>query len=494
MGRVFYGMTDDYEPVAVKVIRDDLAGRAEVRARFAREMDALRTVQSPYVAALVDASGEDEERPWLAVEYVRGLSLKEFVETRGPLGADNAATLGMLLAGALEDIHEAGLVHRDLKPGNILLGRDGPKVIDLGLVAFAEGPTDLTRTDSAIGTPACMSPEQAGRPKEVTAATDVYALGATLVAVLTVAVHRGWVAATVATGLHLVAAVPFGYENPPPGVTPWAYVTIIVLMYLTPLGFGMAVRARRQLMTDRQQAAEHERVERERAARRAERERIAREMHDVLGHRISLASVHAGALAYRMAQADSGRGEPLDPAEVRRAVGVINDTVRLAMVELSEVLAVLRSEENMVADRPQPGLADLDTLVAEAVAAGQRVTLHVELFADSAPASGGESLESVATRLRPSVQRTVYRVVQEGLTNARKHAPDAPVAVAVRTVPDDGLLVTVSNPVASPSTMAPGARSGLAGLSERVALDGGTLEHGVVNGAFRLVVRLPWRS
>jgi len=320
------------------------------------------------------------------------------------------------------------------------------------------------------------------------------ALGAALVAVLTVAVHRGWVAATVATGLHLVAAVPFGYENPPPGVTPWAYVTIIVLMYLTPLGFGMAVRARRQLMTDRQQAAEHERVERERAARRAERERIAREMHDVLGHRISLASVHAGALAYRMAQADSGRGEPLDPAEVRRAVGVINDTVRLAMVELSEVLAVLRSEENMVADRPQPGLADLDTLVAEAVAAGQRVTLHVELFADSAPASGGESLESVATRLRPSVQRTVYRVVQEGLTNARKHAPDAPVAVAVRTVPDDGLLVTVSNPVASPSTMAPGARSGLAGLSERVALDGGTLEHGVVNGAFRLVVRLPWRS
>jgi Serine/threonine protein kinase len=185
MGRVFYGMTDDYEPVAVKVIRDDLAGRAEVRARFAREMDALRTVQSPYVAALVDASGEDEERPWLAVEYVRGLSLKEFVETRGPLGADNAATLGMLLAGALEDIHEAGLVHRDLKPGNILLSRDGPKVIDLGLVAFAEGPTDLTRTDSAIGTPACMSPEQAGRPKEVTAATDVYALGATLVFALT---------------------------------------------------------------------------------------------------------------------------------------------------------------------------------------------------------------------------------------------------------------------------------------------------------------------
>jgi len=307
------------------------------------------------------------------------------------------------------------------------------------------------------------------------------ALGAALVAVLTVAVHRGWVAATVATGLHLVAAVPFGYEYPPPGVTPWAYVTIICLMFLVPLAWGMAVRARRQLAAAQRQAAERELAERERAARRAERARIAQEMHDVLGHRISLASVHAGALAYRMAQADSGRGEPLDPAEVRRAVGVINDTVRLAMVELSEVLAVLRGEESTVANRPQPGLADLDTLVAEAEAAGQRVTLDVDVPA------------SVATRLRPSGQRTVYRVVQEGLTNARKHAPGAAVAVAVRAV-DDGLLVTVSNPVAPPSTAAPGARSGLAGLSERVVLDGGTLEHGVADGTFRLVARLPWPS
>jgi Signal transduction histidine kinase len=307
------------------------------------------------------------------------------------------------------------------------------------------------------------------------------ALGAALVAVLTVAVHRGWLAATIATGLHLLAAVPFGFQYPPPGVTPGAYVMIIVLMYLVPLGFGMAVRARRQLLANQRRAAERERVEQERAARRAERERIAQEMHDVLGHRISLASVHAGALAYRMAQADAGRGEPLDPAEVRRAVGVINDTVRLAMVELSEVLAVLRSDEGTVRGRPQPGLADLEALVAEAQAAGQQVTLEADLPA------------SAAARLRPSGQRTVYRVVQEGLTNARKHAPAAPVAVAVRAS-DDGLLVTVTNPVAPSAATAPGARSGLAGLSERVALDGGTLEHGVVDGTFRLVARLPWPS
>jgi serine/threonine protein kinase len=180
MGRVYYGITGDHEAVAVKVIREELVGRGEVRARFAREIDALRTVQSPHVAALVDASDEHEEPPWLAVEYVQGLSLKERVETWGPLGAGDAATLGLVLARALLDVHAGGLLHRDLKPGNVLLGRNGPVVIDLGLVAFAEGPTELTTTGSTLGTPACMSPEQAGRPKEVTAATDVYSLGATL--------------------------------------------------------------------------------------------------------------------------------------------------------------------------------------------------------------------------------------------------------------------------------------------------------------------------
>ncbi|MER5424686.1 serine/threonine-protein kinase [Streptosporangium roseum] len=185
MGRVFYGLTPDYERVAVKVIREELADRAEVRARFAREIDALRTVQGPHVAGLVDASEEESEHPWLAVEYVRGVNLKEFVELRGPLAPADAAVLGVLLAAALNDVHRAGLLHRDLKPGNVLMGREGPKVIDLGLVAFADGPTDLTTSESTLGTPACMSPEQANTPKEVTSATDVYALGATLLFALT---------------------------------------------------------------------------------------------------------------------------------------------------------------------------------------------------------------------------------------------------------------------------------------------------------------------
>ncbi|WUV49929.1 serine/threonine protein kinase [Nocardia vinacea] len=185
MGRVYFGVTDDGDPVAVKVIRDDLLGRAEVRARFARELDALRSVQSPHLAALLAASDDDDERPWLALEYIRGLSLKELIETRGPLSVEQTAILGLLLTKALADIHAAELLHRDLKPGNILMGREGPKVIDLGLAAFAGGPTDLTGSAAHLGTPACMSPEQINTPRQLTAATDVYALGASLLYVLT---------------------------------------------------------------------------------------------------------------------------------------------------------------------------------------------------------------------------------------------------------------------------------------------------------------------
>ncbi|MGI5324456.1 serine/threonine-protein kinase [Actinomadura nitritigenes] len=185
MGRVYYGVTDDREQVAVKVIRADLVDRDEVRERFFRETEALRTVEGAHIASLVDASAEDDEQPWLAMEFVRGLTLKECVTERGPLSVENAAALGVLLADALRCVHEAGLLHRDLKPGNVLLGRDGPMVIDLGLVAFAEGPTDLTTSKAMLGTPTCMAPEQASTPKQITAAADVYSLGATLLFALT---------------------------------------------------------------------------------------------------------------------------------------------------------------------------------------------------------------------------------------------------------------------------------------------------------------------
>jgi len=185
MGRVFFGVTPDHEAVAVKVIREDVFGRKEVLLRFQREIDALRSVQSPAVAGLLDADA-DPAFPWIAIEYVRGLSLREFVEDgKTRLDAGQAAALGVVLAEALGAVHEAGLLHRDLKPGNVLLGATGPKVIDLGLVTYADAPSELTMSGAIMGTPVCMPPEQAADTRSVTAAADVYALGATLLFVLT---------------------------------------------------------------------------------------------------------------------------------------------------------------------------------------------------------------------------------------------------------------------------------------------------------------------
>ncbi|MBF6340664.1 serine/threonine protein kinase [Nocardia abscessus] len=185
MGAVYYGITEDLEAVAVKTILESLLDRGEVRARFTRELEALRTVQSPHVATLLDSAAEGDDRPWLAIEFIRGLSLKEYVETSGTLTTEQVATLGLVVARALADIHAVGLLHRDLKPGNILMGREGPMVIDLGLVAFSDGPTDLTHTDLPMGTAVCMAPEQVNSPKHLTATVDVYALGATLLYTLT---------------------------------------------------------------------------------------------------------------------------------------------------------------------------------------------------------------------------------------------------------------------------------------------------------------------
>jgi signal transduction histidine kinase len=311
------------------------------------------------------------------------------------------------------------------------------------------------------------------------------AAGAALVTVLTVAIHRGWLAAVGVAAAYLIPSLLFISENPPPEL-PWqAMAVIIVLTFLVPLGWGMAVRFRRQVVTSLRRDAEWAARDHERrldAARRAERERIAREMHDTLAHRISLISVHAGALAYRSAQAEAGAGRPLDVCDVGAAIDVIHGNARRALVELGDVLEVLRTDAgDGEPGSPQPRIGDIARLVADAEAVGQRVSVSVECVPTET--------------LRTAVQRTVYRTVQEGLTNARKHAPGAKVEVTVTGAPGEGVLASVRNPLpagTAPASTIPGAGVGLAGLAERVALDGGTLEHGPAGGCFRLVARLPW--
>ncbi|MBB6552432.1 sensor histidine kinase [Nonomuraea rubra] len=326
------------------------------------------------------------------------------------------------------------------------------------------------------------------------------AMGAAMVAGLTVAVHRPWGRAAAVTGAYLLVCGYYGLFADPPGVQRPVLLASLLLMLGGPLCLGMAVRARRLLVAGlrreaevsarehRLELAEARRAEREHRlalaeARRAERERLAREMHDVLAHRVSLLSVHAGALAYRSSRAAAGTGPPLDAEEVAGAVEVIQDNARLALDELRDVLSVLRDGEPAGAP-PQPGLADLPRLVAEAEAAGQRVELTV-----------GDEVAARAGSVRAHVQRTAYRTVQEGLTNARRHGPPgAEVRVRVTGVPGDELIVTVENPVTGGGSPAgAGGGKGLIGLGERAVLDGGGLEHGVRGGVFVLSARLPWQ-
>ncbi|MGK5638820.1 serine/threonine-protein kinase [Streptomyces sp. URMC 126] len=178
MGQVYLGESPGGEPAAVKVIKPSVVD-SETRLRFAQEVEILKTIWGARIAALLDADPEADP-PWLATEYVEGLDLSRHVSSHGPLDALLTASLGATLAEALASVHKQGLLHRDLKPANVLLGPNGPKVIDFGLAVFAESSVSLTAANTVVGTPSCMPPEQANGEKPLTPAVDVYALGAVL--------------------------------------------------------------------------------------------------------------------------------------------------------------------------------------------------------------------------------------------------------------------------------------------------------------------------
>lgn len=272
----------------------------------------------------------------------------------------------------------------------------------------------------------------------------------------------------VATGALFTVIVPG--DEPDPW---WLNLLFSVIVTGALIVYGMYIGSRRELLwslRDRADQAERQQEMRVDQARALERERIAREMHDVLAHRISLISMHAGALAYRT---------DLAPEQVRETASLVSDKAHEALAELREVLGVLRAAEPT---RPQPTLVDLRELVAEAEATGMRVVLD-----DTVP-------DPAAVPDR--IGRTVYRLVQEGLTNARKHAPGSPVTVEVRGAPDGWLRVVVRNGrngLAGPAA-ATGAGLGLVGMRERVELAGGRLEVREDPGTFVLEAWLPWQA
>ncbi|GEC02360.1 hypothetical protein SSP24_00150 [Streptomyces spinoverrucosus] len=177
MGVVYLGRAESGELAAVKVILPEYADQPEFRARFRREVAAARRVDSPW-AVPVTGADPDAAAPWLATAFVPGPSLAEAVATCGPLPPRGVRILGRMLARALTAVHDAGLVHRDVKPGNVLLDVDGPRLIDFG-IARATEETALTSADMVVGTPGFLAPEQA-RAQPASPASDVFALGCLL--------------------------------------------------------------------------------------------------------------------------------------------------------------------------------------------------------------------------------------------------------------------------------------------------------------------------
>lgn len=177
MGRVFLGRSPGGRLLAIKVIRAELAGDPEFRARFRREVSAARSVSGLFTAPVVDADLEAPV-PWLATAYIAGASLADTVAGHGPLPATSVLALAAGLAEGLLAIHSAGLVHRDLKPSNVLMAEDGPRVIDFGISRAMEAST-VTSTGMVVGSPGFMSPEQA-EGREVGPPSDVFSLGAVL--------------------------------------------------------------------------------------------------------------------------------------------------------------------------------------------------------------------------------------------------------------------------------------------------------------------------
>jgi signal transduction histidine kinase len=300
---------------------------------------------------------------------------------------------------------------------------------------------------------------------------------ASMILFFTVAVHRRFgVTAVVGVGAVLSSA-SFTMLRPEANSSfgeslGWSIAFLAITML-----WGMVVRSRRQLVVslrDRAERAESEQQLRVTQARAMERTRIAREMHDVLAHRISLLSLHAGALEIHPDAA---------PAEVAGAAGVIRASAHQALQDLREVIGVLREPAaGDTPERPQPTLCELPALAEESRAAGVKV--HLDLRVDD------------PGQLPPGTGRAAYRIVQEGLTNARKHAPGTAVGVRVGGAAGIGLTIEIRNPAPIGTRAAaaiPGTGTGLVGLAERATLAGGRLTSGRgTDGEFTLSAWLPW--
>ncbi|WIB76892.1 histidine kinase [Curtobacterium sp. MCPF17_002] len=348
----------------------------------------------------------------------------------------------------------------DLHVGGLILGDLGAGVVALVLLPFRHrAPLVITVVIVALS------------------AVSTLAVGAAALALVSLATRRRAAEIAVAGVVMLGATVLYDVVLAPDQATPlWQIVVIgaVGIALLVAIGIGIGQR-RALLLSLRERAALLERDQqlREDRAREQERAHLAREMHDVLGHRLSLVALHAGALEYR--------GPGLTPDETVAAAAVVRAEAHSALTDLRDVLGVLRDTHGPHGDDvtgtapPQPVLLDLPALLDEARAAGTTVRSSID---DRTVAALGD--------VPTAVGRHAYRIVQESLTNARRHAPGQPVDVTLDLVPGPAVRVLVTNAVAT-GTAAPAdggtAGHGLRGLEERARLVGGTFRAGVGGGS-----------
>ncbi len=344
-----------------------------------------------------------------------------------------------------------------------------------------QGPSDSWRTaDVVLGAAACLlllgrhrRPLAVGVALAGAAAVVASAGVANMVALYFVARYRSLpIAITVAVANVLAGCIFWLLYPGNKGLSLTLTVNVAIAAAVT--AWGALIQSQNALVAayrERAERAEEQRNLREEHIRATERTRIAREMHDVVAHRISLVALHAGGL-----EVAPRHGED----SIEEAAALIRSSAVRALEELRTVIGVLREGEPRSLE--QPGLDRLDDLIEEARGAGQQVVLHVD------PALGS----SVSTA-GGAAGRDVYRIVQEGLTNARKHAPGETVLVNVTHAGGD-VEVDMVNRCATASLGVPGSSSGLIGLIERTTLAGGTLTHGsTADGGFELRARLPWQ-
>ncbi|RMB58941.1 sensor histidine kinase [Tessaracoccus antarcticus] len=279
-----------------------------------------------------------------------------------------------------------------------------------------------------------------------------------------------------AAGFANLLVLPF--PDAPPW---WAAALLAILVCAALVVTGLYIGGRRQLLQVLQERAEH--AERTRTgdierARMTERTRIAREMHDTLAHRLSLVSLHAGALEYRT---------NLSPEDARATAGVVRENARLAASDLRDVLGVLRdvdtADDNSTTRPPPSVLEALHLLVQDSHGAGNPTTLTI-----------GDSVASAIDTLTPPTRAHLQRVVQEALTNTRKHAPGEPTEVDLGGAPGQRLFIRVTNRLPPDPSSGPAAPSGfgLTGLHERVRIAGGALRTRRTDDCFTLEAWFPW--